>query len=154
MLGQDCKPDITVTTTSFNQFSPPLGRAPLCVSRPHRGISDMTQPATTAYGRGGIVLLGISLLRAFRCTAYIIPCFPTAMGTFVVRSTDDVRGLASALNCSGGTFVVEWQGAVIVSETIAVLSGSSLSIVGASGSGYDVADGNDFTRSLKSAVLP
>lgn len=40
------------------------------------------------------------------------------------------RDLAEAVNCSGGTFNVEWRGSVVVDATIAVGHGSALNITG------------------------
>lgn len=70
----------------------------------------------------------------------IDPCSPSTV-LLEVESTSDARSLASLVNCSGGTFDVEWRGSVIVDETIAVMAGSSLTIVGA-GADDAIADGN------------
>ena len=48
----------------------------------------------------------------------------------IVESAENAVALASSLKCSNGTFVVDWIGDVVVSETISVAQGTSLNITG------------------------
>ena len=48
----------------------------------------------------------------------------------MVKDTAGARDLAEAVNCSGGTFNVEWLGFVVVDVSIAVRQGSALNITG------------------------
>ena len=59
-----------------------------------------------------------------------LPCVPERQQNWVVANTTQARALAQALNCSGGTFEVEWIGRVVVDRTLVVVGGTSLSITG------------------------
>ena len=59
-----------------------------------------------------------------------LPCLPERQENWVVRNATQARALAQALNCSGGNFVVEWTGRVVVDRTLVVVGGTNLSITG------------------------
>ena len=61
-----------------------------------------------------------------------------------VASTNDAVTLTSSLECSNGTFIVEWFGKVIVSETLTIAEGTLVNITGATGDA--TADGNHTTQ--------
>lgn len=73
-----------------------------------------------------------------------LPCSADAQRTWVVESSAQAQDLAAAVNCSGGSFEVEWRGAVSVTETIYVADGTVLSVTGDDASA--VVDGNSTTR--------
>ena len=58
------------------------------------------------------------------------PCVPERQQTWVVANATQARALAQALNCSGGTFEVEWIGRVVVDRTLVAIGGTTLSITG------------------------
>ena len=72
------------------------------------------------------------------------PCSTEAQRTWVVEDAAQARALSDTVNCSGGTFVVEWRGNVIVDEPIYVSDGTVLSVSGADSGA--VIDGNWTTR--------
>ena len=59
-----------------------------------------------------------------------LPCLPERQENWVVRNATQARALAQALNCSGGNFVVEWTGRVVVDRTLVVVGGTNLSVTG------------------------
>lgn len=73
-----------------------------------------------------------------------IPCPANRQLEWVVENTLEAQAVAEAVNCSGGSFNVEWRGSVVVSETIVVAGGTVLKVTGA-GSGSTL-DGDGFTR--------
>lgn len=70
------------------------------------------------------------------------PCSETRQ-PWVVESTLDALALASAVNCSGGFFDVEWRGSVVVEKPIFVIVGTVLNVTGV---GDAVVDGGNRTR--------
>lgn len=72
------------------------------------------------------------------------PCAADAPRTWVVETPAQARALAAALNCSGGSFEVEWRGTVVVDEPIYVVNGTVLAVTGATPEA--VIDGNSATR--------
>ncbi len=73
-----------------------------------------------------------------------VPCSAEAQQTWLVESSEQARALASAVNCSGGSFYVEWRGHVVVDETVYVVDGTVLTVNGADAGG--VMDGNGSSR--------
>lgn len=73
-----------------------------------------------------------------------LPCSEEAQRRWVVDDPADVHPLAAAVSCSGGSFDVEWRGNVVVDDTIYVVDGTVLTIVGVESSA--VIDGNAETR--------
>ena len=49
----------------------------------------------------------------------------------IVEDTEGANQLAEAVNCSGGSFDVEWVGSVKLETAIRVLDGTTLSVTGA-----------------------
>lgn len=47
------------------------------------------------------------------------PC-PSTTTNYTVDDTAEARYLAEAVNCSGGTFNVEWHGSVVVDVSIVI----------------------------------
>ena len=82
-----------------------------------------------------------------------LPCPAEVQQAWTVESTEQARALAAAVNCSGGSFEVEWRGSVVIDETIHVLDGTVLTISGADTSA--VIDGNASSRlfTIVSATL-
>ncbi len=72
-----------------------------------------------------------------------LPCSAEVQQTWTVESSEQAKTLAASINCSGGSFEVEWRGRVVVDETIYVADGTLLTISGADGAGID---GNATTR--------
>ena len=62
-----------------------------------------------------------------------------------VENATQLQALAEAINCSGGTFEVEWKGTIVMDTEIAVTSGTVLNITGSMGSSA-VLDGGGNTR--------
>ncbi|CBN75178.1 polymorphic Outer membrane protein G/I family [Ectocarpus siliculosus] len=73
------------------------------------------------------------------------PCPADSEWNWVVGDSEQALALALAINCSGGSFEVEWVGTVVVNETIFVTDGTVLTITGAAGSNAAL-DGNSATR--------
>ncbi|CAM9774589.1 unnamed protein product [Ectocarpus sp. 6 AP-2014] len=73
------------------------------------------------------------------------PCPADSEWNWVVGDSEQALALALAVNCSGGSFEVEWVGTVVVNETIFVADGTVLTITGAAGSNAAL-DGNSATR--------
>ena len=61
-----------------------------------------------------------------------------------MKTAAQAQTLAAAVNCSGGSFEVEWRGAVIVDDPIYVLGGTVLTVTGVGSEA--VIDGNSTTR--------
>lgn len=85
-----------------------------------------------------LVLLGSRTSTAVPCTSSQLAAPP------VVKDYGGVQGLAESVNCSGGSFEVEWVGSVIVEETIRIFGGTTLSITGAA-DGTSIANGANMT---------
>lgn len=78
-----------------------------------------------------------------------VPCAADAQRTWVVETSAQAQDLAAAINCSGGSFEVEWRGAVVVDEPIYVADGTVLTVNGSASNGASseaVIDGNSATR--------
>lgn len=74
------------------------------------------------------------------------PSSPDACGvdiqtSWVVETSTQARAMAEAVNCSGGTFNVEWRGVVAVDKTINVVDGTFLNITGVGNSSTAMMDG-------------
>lgn len=92
----------------------------------------------------------------FNCEATpppAVPCSSEVQQAWVVETPAQVRALAAAVNCSGGSFEVEWRGGVVVDEPIYVVDGTFLTVSGADTGA--VIDGNTATRlfTVTNAVL-
>lgn len=85
----------------------------------------------------------------FECTApppAVPPCSADVQKAWVVDTSAQAQALAAAVNCSGGSFEVEWRGRVVVDEPIFVVDGTVLAVTGA---GSDaVMDGGGLIRVL------
>ncbi|CAM9623221.1 unnamed protein product [Scytosiphon promiscuus] len=73
---------------------------------------------------GTVLVLASQRIGAVPCTTSTFP------PQFVVNDTAGAVRLATATNCSGGTFDVSWVGSVTVEDTIRVAGGSNLSVMG------------------------
>ncbi len=73
-----------------------------------------------------------------------LPCPPESQRSWVVEDSAGARALAAAVNCSGGSFEVEWRGEVVVVAPICVVDGTVLTVTG--GEPVAVIDGNASTR--------
>lgn len=73
-----------------------------------------------------------------------LPCAANTQRTWVVDTFVQAQAMAAAVNCSGGSFEVEWRGAVIMDGPIYVADGTILTVTGASSEA--VIDGNSATR--------
>lgn len=81
------------------------------------------------------------------CSTTTPVCSATLPTEWVVEDTAGATELASAINCTGGTFDVEWRGHVAVTQTIWVLGHTAVNITGvAVGASPAVADGGGETR--------
>ena len=60
-----------------------------------------------------------------------LPCSEEVQQVWTVENSEQARALAAAVNCSGGLFEVEWRGKVVLDETIPVVGGTVLTVVGA-----------------------
>eukprot|EP00903_Cladosiphon_okamuranus_P013950 g12974.t1 len=67
-----------------------------------------------------------------------------AQPPWVVDSSVQAQALAASVNCSGGSFEVEWRGSVVVNEPIYVGDGTVVAVTGADTGA--VIDGNAATR--------
>lgn len=72
------------------------------------------------------------------------PCSADVQQIWVVETSAQAQALAAAVNCSGGTFEVEWRGSVVIDEPILVVGGTVLTVTGDGTSA--VIDGNAATR--------
>lgn len=59
-----------------------------------------------------------------------VPCSADLPRDWVVSNTAQATALATALDCSGGTFHVEWNGEIAVDQTVTVLEGTVLNVTG------------------------
>ncbi len=73
-----------------------------------------------------------------------VPCGAGVQQVWTVETSEEAQALAAAVNCSGGSFEVEWIGRVVVDETIYVVDGTVLTLHGADAAA--VIDGNSATR--------
>ena len=73
-----------------------------------------------------------------------LPCSAHAQRMWVVETSAQAQALAAAVNCSGGSFEVEWRGNIVVDEPIYVIDGTVLGLTGAGSSA--VMDGGGSTR--------
>ncbi|CAN0391509.1 unnamed protein product, partial [Ascophyllum nodosum] len=62
------------------------------------------------------------------------PCPAAVEQSWVVENTREVQGLAEAVNCSGGTFNVEWRGSIVIDTEIVVFDGTVLNVTRGKGS--------------------
>lgn len=60
----------------------------------------------------------------------VIPCPAEAQQSWVVENSDDARALAVAMNCSGGTFEVEWDGSITLDSTMYIVEGNVVNVTG------------------------
>eukprot|EP00752_Nemacystus_decipiens_P009914 g8846.t1 len=81
------------------------------------------------------------------------PCSAEIQQTWVVETSAQARAFAAAVNCSGGSFEVEWRGTVVVDEPIFVADRTVVAVTGADSGA--VIDGNARTRlfTVVNAVL-
>eukprot|EP00752_Nemacystus_decipiens_P013054 g11547.t1 len=73
------------------------------------------------------------------------PCSADVQREWVVDDSAQAQALTTAVNCSGGSFEVEWRGAIVVDEPIYVADGTTLTVSGVAGSLASI-DGNSSTR--------
>lgn len=73
-----------------------------------------------------------------------VQCSSEVKREWVVENTAQATALAEAINCSSGTFEVEWRGNVVIEKTMYVLYGTVLNIAGVGGNAG--VDGNSATR--------
>jgi Chlamydia polymorphic membrane protein (Chlamydia_PMP) repeat len=59
-----------------------------------------------------------------------LPSCKSKQQKLTIRTSQQAARLAAALQCHGGTFFVTWQGAISISETIAVESNTTVHITG------------------------
>ena len=80
-----------------------------------------------------ILRAAYALFLAICCTtlARAAVCSPSMPSSWIVEDSAGASALASATNCVGGVFDVEWRGHVEFPETIHVLTGTFLNITGA-----------------------
>lgn len=77
----------------------------------------------------------------------VLPCAPDVETKWVVDDSDKASFLAQTIYCSGGKFEVEWIGAITVSDTIYVVDGTVLSVMGIAEEGSSaVADGGGINQ--------
>lgn len=72
------------------------------------------------------------------------PCSADVRRIWLVNNATQARALAAAINCSGGSFEVEWRGHIVVDEAIHVTDRTVLTVTGAEPGA--VVDGNGSTR--------
>ncbi|CAN0168925.1 unnamed protein product [Ectocarpus sp. 12 AP-2014] len=81
-----------------------------------------------------------------------LPCSAEVQQTWVVDEQEQAHALAAAVNCSGGSFEVEWRGTVVMEMPIVIGAGTVLTITGVDSSAVDdddsgaVMHGNEGTR--------
>lgn len=83
----------------------------------------------------------------FECKAppsAVPPCSADVQRTWLVENAAQAQLLTEALNCSGGSFEVEWTGRVVVDEPIFLVNGTVLAITGVGSSA--AIDGGGSTR--------
>ena len=73
-----------------------------------------------------------------------LPCSAEVQEVWTVENSKEAQALAAAVNCSGGSFEVEWRGQVVVDEPIFVVDGTVLTVRGTDTGA--VIDGNTATR--------
>ena len=88
-------------------------------------------------------ILSVGLLAATTWSQELGEC-STNTTRFAVSSTEDAASLAASLACVNGDFSVTWIGNVVVAETMHVMSGTSLNIIGAGPNA--IADGGGTTQ--------
>eukprot|EP00752_Nemacystus_decipiens_P017698 g15868.t1 len=74
-----------------------------------------------------------------------LPCSAEVQREWVVENAAEAQALTTAVNCSGGSFEVEWRGTVVVDKPIYVVDGTTLTITGVAGSMASI-DGSSSTR--------
>lgn len=74
------------------------------------------------------------------------PCSADAQRAWVVNNSTQVQLLAAAINCSGGSFEVEWEGTVALDEPLLVTDGTVLQVTGDGSTA--VVDGNGTSRAF------
>jgi hypothetical protein len=70
------------------------------------------------------------------------PCTP-AIQNLSIKTPQDAEELAKAINCEEGNFTVQWSNSVVLNSTIAVGSGTTLTVTGTNSA---VIDGNNSTQ--------
>ncbi|CAN0443611.1 unnamed protein product [Pylaiella littoralis] len=76
------------------------------------------------------------------CDTSSMVCSPSLQMEWVVEDTAGALELANAINCSGGTFNVEWRGHVVVTQTLWVTESTILNVTGVEvGASPAIADG-------------
>ncbi|CAN0042723.1 unnamed protein product [Ectocarpus fasciculatus] len=73
-----------------------------------------------------------------------LPCSTEVQQSWVVAESAEALALAAAVNCSGGSFEVEWRGSVVVELPIYVSDGTVVTVTGVDSTA--VIDGNAATR--------
>lgn len=76
----------------------------------------------------GTILAVAVIIAAWPSSA--LPCDVSPVEPFVIRNSNDVIELAEAVNCSGGTFSVDWVNHVESVETIRIFGGTVMNISG------------------------
>ncbi|CAB1118550.1 unnamed protein product [Ectocarpus sp. CCAP 1310/34] len=73
-----------------------------------------------------------------------LPCSAEVQQSWVVAESAEALALAAAVNCSGGSFEVEWRGSIVVESPVYVRDGTVLTVTGVGSTA--VIDGNAATR--------
>ena len=73
-----------------------------------------------------------------------LPCSADVQWTWLVENSAGAQALAAAVNCSGGSFEVEWSGHIVIDQAIYIADGTVLTVRGDGSTA--VVDGNGSTR--------
>ena len=101
-----------------------------------------------------LFLSGITLFCAYKTGVYGQTCSPDVQ-KWVINDPVQARSFSQAVNCTGGNFEVEWNGRVVIDETIRVLDGTIMTVTGAGTNGNAFMDGGGQTQifSVENAEL-
>ena len=99
--------------------------------------------------------ISIPLLALFRGVSAQTNFCASDVQKWVINDPVQAKSLASAANCSRGNFEVEWNGRVVIDDTIRVLDGTIMTITGAGINGNAFIDGGGNTQifSVENAEL-
>lgn len=74
----------------------------------------------------------------------VLPCLADVQRAWVVGDSSQAQDLAAAVNCSGGSFEVDWRGTVVVGEPFYIVDRTELTISGDGSTA--IINGNGSTR--------